>query len=308
MKIDFEKLESELSKLADVEVYEPSYLNECYKKSLIDIDTSYGTDTFILNFIEEHGDKTPVMSLGNISTTIGGAKSKKTFYSTMIASSFCGCDKFALNGNLLGRKLLYVDTEQSKYHVQKILARVKVLSNNLNDIDIISLRDFDSQDLRLAIIEYILRNNKLKYSIVIIDGIVDLVKDYNNLAECSRIVSKLMSWSSIYNLHINNIVHVNKNSPHARGHLGNELMNKSETIFRVHKDDEVFSTVSCEASRNKGFKKFTFRIDQDGLPKRDEFPTGYFNNSPCKSELLNYKEKTNIDFERAFESEGEAPF
>jgi len=57
-------------------------------------------------------------------------------------------------------------------------------------------------------------------------------------------------------------------------------MNKSETVFRITKEDDFKSLVENELSRNAGFNKFSFIIDEKGLPKRCVMPEGFYNNKP----------------------------
>lgn len=289
MNLNIDELNKGASKsnVDSLEVYGEDYLNSCLDKSKIDVNAKYHGNKFILYFLEENSYKCPVMSLGNISATIGGAKSKKTFFSTMLSSAFVTSDNFAFRGNLDSRKLLYIDTEQSQYHVQKVAKRINSLNGSDTDLfDILALREHPEPELRTAIIEYILRSNPNKYSMVIIDGLVDLINDFNDISESSLIVNKIMSWSSKFNCHINCIIHTNKNKNHARGHLGSALMNKSETIFRVSKQDGDISIVECEASRNAGFRSVEFYIDDNGLPIRSSYPSGHFDNSPNKKDSL----------------------
>jgi len=135
------------------------------------------------------------------------------------------------------------------------------------------LRGFLPEKIQ-AIIEYYLKEQNGKYSFVIIDGVVDMVYDFNSLPESRKISAKLLEWSAKYNCHITSVLHTNKDFGNARGHLGAELMNKSETVFRVTKDDNNTSTVDCELSRNEGFNQFKFSIE-NGLPKRKDLPTGF---------------------------------
>ena len=281
--IDFDEIEKKASKrnIDPLEVYGDDYLDKCLSNSVIDVNEKYQGTKFILLFEEEGKSKVPVLSLGNISATIGGAKSKKTFFSTMISSAFVSDNKFAMHGYLNEKKLLYVDTEQSKFHVQKIAKRIEELNGGAVDtFDILALREHPEPELRCAIIEFVLKNNKGKYCMVVIDGLVDLINDFNDVKESGLIVNKIMSWSEIYGCHINCIIHTNKDKRNARGHLGTALMNKSETIFRVSVVDGGVSKVECEASRNRPFKKFEFFVDNNGLPCRNDYPSGYYNNNP----------------------------
>jgi hypothetical protein len=50
-----------------------------------------------------------------------------------------------------------------------------------------------------------------------------------------------------------------------RGHVGSELQRKSESVLLVTKSDEI-TTVSPQFCRNIDFRKFSFRIDEKGMP------------------------------------------
>ena len=254
-------------------------IKEAIEKSRLDFNKEYEKPIPLIQMVEDNGYTKDVLTTSNISTTIGGAKSKKTFFATMLIAALLGYKDFAINGDLRGLNVVLFDTEQAHYHVQKISNRLKeMLKGNLVNIEIFALRPY-MPEKRTAIIESYLNESKGKYSFVIIDGAADLLYDFNDLKESKKISTKLMEWSANYNCHINTILHTNKDQNYARGHLGTELMNKSETVFRITKEDDYSSMVNCEMSRNAGFKEFKFGIE-NGLPKRLEFPTGFYDNSP----------------------------
>lgn len=281
--IDIDKLlehsgDSKLSDLYSTEDIEKELLN-----AKIDIDAIYEKDEFIMQFIEDEGKKKDIMSAGNISVSIGGAKSRKTFFASMIISAFVSDkNEFAMQGDLKGKKVLLIDTEQSKFHVQRVARRIKrITKKNINNqIDVLAFREVPDPKMRLAMLDAYLSKNAEKYSFVLIDGIVDMVNDYNNQEECRKVVGLLMSWSSIHSLHINSIIHTNKDQVYARGHLGPELINKSETAFRITKEEGGSTSVKCEASRNAPFDDFEFNVNDLGLPERLTYPLGYFDNEP----------------------------
>ena len=72
-------------------------------------------------------DNSTIATLGNFSASTGKAKAKKTFnVSALVAASLS-------NGTVLNyraclpegkRRILYVDTEQSRYHCHNVLARI----------------------------------------------------------------------------------------------------------------------------------------------------------------------------------------
>jgi len=210
---------------------------------------------------------------GNFSLVKGKAKSKKSFFINMAIAAAVG--KGLLQNKLRSllkdnfNKVLYFDTEQSKYHVQKAVKRICTqigvgIPSNLNTY---GLRK-SSPSERLKLIEYAIENTP-SLGFVVIDGIRDLITSINDEAEASNIASKLLKWTEEYNIHIVVVLHENPGSDKARGHIGTELMNKAETVIalQVDKYDESVSSVSAGFCRNKAFKPFAFTITDEGLPK-----------------------------------------
>ena len=60
--------------------------------------------------------------------------------------------------------------------------------------------------------------------------------DINSPREATLIVNYLMNWTEEFNLHLHTVIHQNKGDENARGHIGTEINNKSETVLRVEKD------------------------------------------------------------------------
>jgi hypothetical protein len=80
------------------------------------------------------------------------------------------------------------------------------------------------------------------------------------------LVSKLIKEE--LNISIVTVLHQNKSDTNARGHIGTELMNKSETVISVTKSeqDKEISIVEPVACRNIDFEPFGFEINEDGIP------------------------------------------
>ena len=210
---------------------------------------------------------------GNFSLVKGKAKSKKSFFINMAIAAAVG--KGLLQNKLRSllkdgfNQVLYFDTEQSKYHVQRAVKRICTqidvdIPNNLNTYGL--RKSSPSERLKLA--EYAIENTP-SLGFVVIDGIRDLITSINDEAEASNIASNLLKWTEEFNIHIIVVLHENPGSDKARGHIGTELMNKAETVIalQVDKYDESVSSVSAGFCRNKAFKPFAFTITDDGLPK-----------------------------------------
>lgn len=210
---------------------------------------------------------------GNFSLVKGKAKSKKSFFINMAIAAAVGIG--LLQNKLRGplkdgfNQVLYFDTEQSKYHVQKAVKRICSqigvgIPSNLNTY---GLRK-SSPSERLKLVEYAIENTP-NLGFVVIDGIRDLITSINDEAEASNIASNLLKWTEEYNIHIVVVLHENPGSDKARGHIGTELTNKAETVIslEVDKSDDKISTVTAGFCRNKSFKPFAFTITDEGLPQ-----------------------------------------
>lgn len=219
-------------------------------------------------------DNSTIATLGNFSASTGKAKSKKTFnVSAIVAASLAGKQVLNYRAHLPEgkRRILYVDTEQSRFHCHNVLERILRLAGlpttaDSEKLDFICLREY-SPAVRVEVIDYALRQNQ-GYGLVIIDGIRDLMLDINSTSESVEVINKMMEWSSKYNLHIHCVLHLNKGDNNVRGHIGTEMSNKAETVLVISKNNECPSVSEVHALhiREKEFKPFAFTVDEGGLP------------------------------------------
>ena len=214
-------------------------------------------------------------TLGNFSASTGKAKSKKTFNISAIVAAALKNDEVLKYSAYLPpnkRKILYVDTEQSKYHCHKVMERILRLAGLPTDKDVddfvfIVLRE-QTPDKRKQIIGYMLENMP-DVGLLIIDGIRDLMYDINSPSESTDLINLLMRWSSGYNLHIHTVLHLNKGDDNTRGHIGTELNNKAETVLQITKStqDGNISEVKAMHIRDREVDPFAFRINDNALPE-----------------------------------------
>ena len=87
--------------------------------------------------------------------------------------------------------------------------------------------------------------------LVIIDGIADLIADFNNITESQEIIGKLMATSTEFNLSIIFVLHTNKSKEdnNMKGHLGTMAVQKCSDVFEVVKNVATFN-VSVSECRN----------------------------------------------------------
>lgn len=205
--------------------------------------------------------------LGDISAVTGLAKSGKSTFVAVLIASLLGCDKFGLQAQQPTAKVLYIDTEQHRRNVAKLCERVFSLAEGAEDkIEFLALRELTprqrANSVSLAVAYF-------RPSVVVVDGIVDLINDFNNIEQSQDIVAYLSRVASTYDCHILNVLHTNKGADsvglaNMRGHLGAILGNKCAECWTIKKDGAVF-TAKLTDSRNGGEGvTISYTIGDDG--------------------------------------------
>ena len=161
----------------------------------------------------------------------------------------------------------YFDTEQADYDGYWMQKRIRDGVASSDNFVYSCLREYSPQERRdivRAVIERM--GDKLFY--VIIDGIADLIYDINNQKEAVDIVTELMKWSKVYNIHINCVTHQNKSKLDntAEGWLAKFLYKKVESSMMIEStEDDSIKKVSCEVQRGgRKFDMFKFRVTETG--------------------------------------------
>ncbi len=212
-------------------------------------------------------DGSEMCSPGNHSLVTGQKKSRKSLFVVHELGLF-----FQQNKGAAGGEVCIFDTEQGKWHVWKYYDRIKRLTGK--DATMFRLRGMGYKERR-DFIQHTIQfwpNDKIK--IIVIDGIRDLVSNINDPDECTELIEWLEALILRHDVHVINVLHLNKTDGNARGHLGSELQNKAEASIKVELDKETgHSIVSCESSREKGFDDFAFHHSQTGLPELVDLPS-----------------------------------
>lgn len=218
----------------------------------------------------QQGD-TPIFSIGDISTITGLPKSRKTFLITSLAVAFLKDGGFmSMNSELSKKRLLIIDTEQSRVFVQMLIRRIYRLmgwdfkSQNKDTLRVLSLRELSPEERFKILSEAI---TDFRPQLVFVDGSADFVENTNDEKESTDMVQKLMKLSSQERCHICSVVHTNPNSEKTRGHFGSELQRKSETVLLVYRADET-TTIKPQFCRSIDFVPFSFRVNEKGLPEQ----------------------------------------
>lgn len=220
------------------------------------------------------GDKAqPIAGRGMIGVLTGHEKSGKSFVGACIAASGLCLGREVLNFSLDldGGTMLWFDTEQGKIsfnRTQRRIYRLADCNHAAPNYQAFNLRRFSPAE-RIEVIEHMIYNTP-GVSVVMIDGFVDLIGDYNDLKAVQEYVGRLMKWSDERQILILGVLHVNKGDGKIRGHIGSELKNKCDFIVNVTRSEHGEYVASNPTNRNyMNFSDQLFTRDADGMPVYD---------------------------------------
>jgi len=201
---------------------------------------------------------TVVATPGNHSLLVGRKKSRKSLAVALFI------DMVFKQNAIRPEEIALFDTEQGAFRAWKYMDRIRRLTKQ--KINVFDLRGKSFTE-RKEIIGETIKHWPTKLRFVVIDGIRDTVADINDAVECTEIVTWLEHLTATTNIHIMNILHLNKTDGNARGHLGSELLNKAEVTIEMELDEKAGCTlVKCESARDKPFETFAFTHSEDDLP------------------------------------------
>jgi len=239
----------------------------------IDLTVEYTPIEFLL----EYRDK-PFMARGDLQGIKGKAKAGKSHLLAIYASVLLGASFEGFRALVSNAKVLYIDTEQNRLNTQNLGRKIKRLAGIPIDqkhphLIIYNLRK-DSPHNRLQLIKMAIEAHQPH--LVIIDGLRDVIYDFNNVEESGTIVTELMRLSEMYNCAICSVMHTGKTTNgEMRGHAGAELLNKCESVVNVTKVGQgldAYFKVEQTESRNAPIDSFTFRLNAEGIPTAVEAP------------------------------------
>jgi hypothetical protein len=248
-------------------------LLERFESLKVDVTKELAPPEVCLHLLSE-GEPIILTTLGNLSLINGQAKSKKTFLVSIALAAACS------NNSVLGRfrsslpsgkrRVIFVDTEQSEYHVIKTAKRVMTMAgeNMPGTFEAYSLDEVEDRAEMIDSLEAkILTTPDLGF--IVIDNIRDFLDDPNDIKASNILVRKLKKLAKISKVHIMCVIHQNKNNDNAGGWLGKEIVQKAESVISLTKDSKNpnMSIVKHTEAREKPFADFAFEIDIEGMPQ-----------------------------------------
>ena len=229
-------------------------------------------------------------AIGGIQFITGHQKNGKTFLMAQLMAAILNgsCERAKqfipglqfneeLRGEYPNPSVLYVDTEQEKENTAKVAKRVHWLCGWPLDVpndrfNVVWLRAEDSNEGRWTKVKAAI--DKYQPLAVFVDGIRDVLGDFNDLKESASLIDRCMTITTYKHCTFWSVLHENPGSDKMRGHLGTEAANKASDVIRVTKKkqaDKVTFDVEQVAARGRDIEAWQFVVTDDagrlGVPK-----------------------------------------
>jgi hypothetical protein len=180
-------------------------------------------------------------SLGNFICFSGLPKAgKSTFINALIASPYTTFKQlFNISLDLPPERpfVAYFDTESSVNDFYRNIDRIKYFTENKQipiNLHAYQLRQDSFDTIRLMLDVY-LENNKFT-SVVIVDGLLDLLLNFNDEKESRLLIDYLKQLTNKYNVLIIGVVHTGKKDNNTIGHFGSMVDRYAQSVVEVVKD------------------------------------------------------------------------
>ena len=264
---------------------------------LLDASKDYSEPFYMLEY-----NGVPFSPLGGIQALSGQKKNGKTFVIAQLIAACLAPDAPRVHENLPGLTIphrtlehlghlpivLWIDTEMEELNSAKVLRRVHWLVGQDFKVQherfhVLWMRTVEGDDIEPAFKK---RWRLIKLAIeimhpdiVFIDGVRDIIGDFNDNAASSQLVQELMATAEKHHICIWNVLHMNPrpgndDESKMRGHLGTELGNKvTDTLVSIKKKQGslVTFTVKQLDARGKDMEDWQFEVTEQagalGIPR-----------------------------------------
>ena len=214
----------------------------------------------------------PFAPLGGIHGLTGQPGHGKTFTFTqlmvaILKGEFYGL-RYRLSREVPAPKVLYIDTEMEKGNTQLVMLRVYDMmgwpkGSQQEQFKILWLREVTKAEERWR--KTLKAINVMKPTVVFLDGLIDVIGDFNDNKECQDLIYQCMGAASHYGISMWLLLHENPGSEKMVGHAGSFLERKATDVLKTKKEKgaEVIFNVEQKKARSRDLDKWQFRIDDD---------------------------------------------
>lgn len=255
---------------------------------------------YVLDFTEQYKPPMYTLSwngikfapLGGIHNITGQAGNGKTmtiaqFMATFLKGQIGGL-KYELSDSFPHPRVLYIDTEMEKDNTIAVKNRVLSMAGRdtnqeYDDFMVLMLREVPdgkqaSKDRQGNVVDQVVPASVMRWrmtlkaiwqykpNVVFIDGLMDVIADFNDNVMCQELIYKCMQVASHYNISLWCLLHQNPGGEKLVGHLGSFVERKVTDIFQTKKTKDATSgdvtfTVSQKKARGRDVPDWQFRVN-----------------------------------------------
>ena len=217
--------------------------------------------------------------LGGLQAITGQAGNGKTMTIAQMISAVLGGDygnlRYELANEIPDPRVLYIDTEMEEANTIAMKNRVltmtkRTIGESYDDFIVLMLREATSNEdkIKAATMRWRITLKAIyqyRPTVCFIDGLLDVVNDFNSNTECQELIYKCMQAATYYNISLWCLVHQNPGADKLVGHLGSMLERKVTDIFVTKKDkndttgDATFNVHQMKA-RGRDIPDWKFRV------------------------------------------------
>ncbi len=216
----------------------------------LDFTKEYAAPRFVLSY-----NGVGFAPLGGIHAVTGQAGNGKTmllaqFIAAILGGEF-GSLRYELTTTHPEPRVLYIDTEMEEANTiamkNRVLSMVgRVVGENYDDFVVLCLREVSSKGDKVpaSVMRWRMVLKALytyRPTVCFIDGLLDVVGDFNANVECAEIIYKCMQAATHYDISLWCLVHQNPGADKLVGHLGSMLERKVTDIFVAKKEKNQFT-------------------------------------------------------------------
>lgn len=253
----------------------------------------------------------PFANLGDLHVITGKSGHGKTsMMSIVMAAILCGRVgklTYELRDSIPKPIVLYIDTEMGKDDTIAIKNRVCELAGldmtkPQKQFKIARLRDTETAAERWQKILKLLF--EIRPTVCFLDGMLDIVEDYNSQSECVPIIRKCMMAATHYDISMWCVLHENPTFDKMVGTLGSVLQRKVTEVFAIRKHKQtdmkgsdrridrpqIYFSIEQTKARGRDVASWDFEVTQEsdwGMPREiiDQQPTITFSTRHSIDEL-----------------------
>lgn len=254
---------------------EDGWMDVDIEGSLLNLDDELVTPEYTINV---NGAR--VGPVTGVQTIAGQSGHGKTQLMTLLMSAYLGgvMDGIRCIWQRQAPRVLYVDTEMEKGNTQLVVARVARICNTepkalKTRLSVMRLRD---EENHAVIWQKILKATwQLKPDVLFLDGMIDIIGDFNDNKEANLIIRKVMKVADHYEIPVWAVMHQNPGSTKMAGHQGSFLERKSTAVLSPVKiwDDETRGICHFEIKngkqRGEDIVPLSFHMERFALPNGD---------------------------------------